>query len=158
MTINTTGIVSNENNKITEAGTYVLKIVKVEEDGFEKYKLSFEGKKALEGGKLSDETYSMLDWLQLSDNLIWKVARIRDALKSPEIFDLNDWVNRYVVAVIEMNTYNDKTNPQFKQLKYSSFNDNMPPIQEAKSEQSVDANVQPENAPTIDVDSDSIPF
>ena len=121
-------------------------------------KLTFEGKKILPDGKLSDELYSMLDWLQTSENLIWKVARLRDAIKSPEVFDLNDWMGRYVVATVEMNTYNEKTNPQFKNLSYSSFNDKMPPIPSAKEEsnQSASQPVQSEN-PSEDI-SEEIPF
>ena len=156
MIINTTGVVADEKNIISEAGNYILKLGKIEEDGYEKWKLHFEGKKVLEGGKLSEDSYSMMEFISLAQNVLFKVARLRDALKSPEVFDLNDWMNRYVVAVVEMNTYNDKTNPQFKKLSYSAFNDNMPPIPEAKSEQNVDANRQPQ--PTIGLDSDSIPF
>ena len=130
--INTVGVVASETNTISKAGDYLLKITKVELDGYdnesnEKFKLHFEGK-AIIDGKYSDDTYTMIDWLEQREKMLWKVARLRDALHSPEVFELEDWVGRYVLATIEMREYNGKKNPNIKKLQYSKANDKLPPI------------------------------
>ena len=160
---NTKGMVAEQKNIISEAGNYVLKIVKIEQDGYDsnsnpKVKISFEGKKVVDG-KLSQELYTMMDWYTTEEKLSWKIARLRDSLKAPEVFDFDDLLNRYVVAVVEMNTYNNKTNPQFKSLSYSKLNDNLPPIPEAKQGSNESQGVDvPADVPEVDVIESEIPF
>ena len=160
MVFNTKGVEANKIEMVTKAGNYLFKIVDIIEDGYDangnpKAKVKFEGKEIVDG-KLKDEIQVMFEWYEATEKMAWKLAILRDALKSPEVFDMNDWLNRYVVAVVEMNTYNGKTNPRFKKLQYSKLNDNLPPIPEAKQ-----GNNEPEvvvEMPDLGLLDDEIPF
>jgi hypothetical protein len=96
----------------------------------------------------------MIDWLEQREKMLWKVARLRDALHSPEIFELEDWVGRYVLATIEMREYNGKTNPNIKKLQYSKANDKLAPIPDRAQNTG-----EPTNGSVADEDLDDImPF
>ena len=153
MIINTTGMTANEVNIINKNGDYLLKLIKIEPAEYGKLKLHFEGAEIVEG-KVQSDIVSMIEFCD-TDKQIFKIVRLRDAFKSPELFNLDDWLNRYVVARVEMQEYNGKTSPNFKKLQYSSHNDKLPPIPEAKQEQSVGNDMA---NPSVEITEDSIPF
>lgn len=166
MKINSTNYKQNETNFITENGNYLLKLTKWETDGYsqngeEKIKVSCEGKKILEDGKL-EGAYSFNYNMYNGERAGFTIAMLRDALKSPKVFELNDWMNRYVIAVVEMeNADNGKSYPKVKRFEYSKINDKLPPFQEIKqgvsqfeSESVSKANTPPE----IDINEDDLPF
>ena len=88
------------------------------------------------------------------------IAMLRDALQSPKIFDLDEWMGRTVIATIAMEAGNDGKNyAKVKKFDYSKFNDKLPPIKgnEGKSSEPKSQSVQKEH-PTFEVVEDEIPF
>ena len=76
------------------------------------------------------------------------------ALKAPECYDINDFIGRYVIADIKSRNYkkNDgSTGVSYgaKSWEYSTHNDKLPPIPEAK---------QNADDGTPDISEDEIPF
>ena len=167
MKCNTTGKVAEPPKKyITEAGKYVFKIEKFEDDGYtnggeQKLKAHYVAQRIImvEGkATLSEDVYTMTENnLSMDENLAWLVLRIRDALKSPENFDTEDWVGRFLIADIYMREHGDKKYATVSGYSYSKQNDKLPPIPEAKSAEDVVAEVVTDIS-VGDIDEDEIPF
>jgi len=142
MVVNTRGVEVKDTNYITEAGHYVFKIDKFEEDGYNKFKLIFIGNKMLVvDGKatLSDEIYTHTENYSLEDNMLWKIKRLEIALNAPEVYDVNNFIGRFVRADVTMKAgYTDpsKFYSNVSKWVYSKQNDALPPIPEAQEEQS----------------------
>jgi|FLOH01.1.fsa_nt_gi hypothetical protein len=176
MKIDTTGVVATPPAVyIKEAGVYVMKIVELKPDGYsqngnENVKVVFDCQKVLmNDGKhtLDSVIYKHEEKYCADQNLIWKVAILRDALRAPESFDFDNIVGYSVIADIYMREHNGKYYGNIGGLSYSKANDKLAPIPEAKEEyqptyheeQKRNA-YQPQKPLPIDedLDTDSIPF
>lgn len=135
---------------ITESGTYRLKIVKHEMDGYtqegnEKNKYTFEANKVvMKDGKpaLSEITYSTNAVYTLDEKQEWVFMNLADAIKISTAFNPCDLVGYYVMADVEMKKGNtsDKLFPNINpySYKYSKMNDNLPPVPAASSEDALE--------------------
>ena len=166
---NTKGVVANEKSFIEKEGTYLFKIVKVVEDGSYSnggnpyVKMDFECKQIVTGsnGKAKldeDNLYMFSEKFCTDENQLFKVARLRDALKAPEVFTLESTVGYSVIGSITKREYNNKNYAQIKKLGYSKANDNLPPIPEAKEQQNNTQDVPETPVVEVDVNQDEIPF
>jgi len=163
MIINTTGVKANEKLYIEKAGTFLMEIVKVHENGeFSKMgnpvtQVDFECKEIItkDGASVLDENnlYSYSEKYTADENLLWKVAMLRDALEAPEIFDLNDTVGFFVIGSFGTREYNSKIYGQLKRLMKSKKNGDKKVPSPKVEEQS-----NYTDAPAIEVDETVIPF
>ena len=162
MQINSTEYKSSELNYIRENGNYLLKLIKWEQDGYSaggelKIKVTCEAKKITDDGKLDGSynfDYPMYDGVKAG----FTIARLRDALQSPQVFNLDDWMNRFVIATISMEeSSNGKSYAQVKAFQYSKFNDKLPPFQEIKAQPSESKSESVSN-PSEDMTEDELPF
>lgn len=161
MIINTKGVELNENVYVNKDGKFLFRIEKFEEDGFTnagdaKFKLHFKGVEV--GSK--EPTYIHSETFNIGQSLLWRIKQLEVALKAPEIYDINDFVKRYVIANIKQETYekNDGsvgTSYKVKSWEYSSFNDKLDPIPEAKPNENNGTN---ESSQAEDISEDQIPF
>lgn len=163
MIINTKGIELSENVYVNKEGKFLFKIEKFEEDGFTnngdaRFKLHFKGVEA--GTK--EPVYLHSEQFNIGQASLWRIKQVEVALKAPEVYDINDFVGRYIIANIKSESYTKKdgtagTAYKVKSWEYSSFNDKLPPILEAKSDTNNGAN-ESIQTPTIEIDEDEIPF
>lgn len=161
MIINTKGVELNENVYVNKDGKFLFRIEKFEEDGFTnagdaKFKLHFKGVEV--GSK--EPTYIHSETFNIGQSSLWRIKQLEVALKAPEIYDINDFVKRYVIANIKQETYkkNDGsvgTSYKVKSWEYSSFNDKLDPIPEAKPNENNGTN---ESSQAEDISEDQIPF
>lgn len=161
MIINTKGVELNENVYVNKDGKFLFRIEKFEEDGFTnagdaKFKLHFKGVEV--GSK--EPTYIHSETFNIGQSSLWRIKQLEVALKAPEIYDINDFVKRYVIANIKQETYkkNDGsvgTSYKVKSWEYSSFNDKLDPIPEAKQNENNGTN---ESSQAEDISEDQIPF
>lgn len=161
MIINTKGVELNENIYVNKDGKFLFKIEKFEEDGFTnngdaRFKLHFKGVEA--GTK--EPIYSHNEQLNIGQSSLWRIKQVEVALKAPEIYDINNFVGRYIVANIKSESYTKKdgtvgTAYKVKSWEYSSFNDKLPPIPEAipNEDNGIVGSVQVE-----DISEDECPF
>lgn len=167
MVINSTNYKADERKFITTEGNYLLKLVKWETDGYTqngdlKFKIACEAGKITESGKIEGSysfNYQMLD----GEKTGFTIARLRDAIKSPAVFNLDDWIGRYVYASIFMEMGSDgKMYPKVSSFEYSKFNDKKNPIQEAVegNDKPSGSNVEEASAPnpSVDINPEEIPF
>ena len=163
MIINTRNVELNENVYVNKEGKFLFKIEKFEEDGFTnagdaRFKLHFKGVEA--GTK--EPIFMHNEQFNIGQTSLWRIKQVEVALKAPEIYDINDFVGRYIIANIKSESYTKKdgtagTAYKVKSWEYSTFNDKMLPIPEAKSDENngVNKSVQ---APAVEIDEDEIPF
>jgi len=161
MIIDTRGIELNENNYINKAGKFLLKIEKwelgaLDKTGADTFKIFFKG---VEVGT-KDPVYMHTEYFSTASNVLWRLKMLEVAIKSPEVYDIDDWVGRYVIASVEPNTYTkadgtSATSYQCKRYEYCTHNDKLPPIPEAKPNTNDDNGF---NTADVDVDEDEIPF
>lgn len=161
MIINTKGIELNENVYVNKEGKFLFRIEKFEEDGFTnagdaKFKLHFKGVEA--GTK--EPTFMHSETFNIGQSSLWRIKQLEVALNAPEIYDINDFVKRYVVANIKQENFTKKDGTsgvsyKVKSWEYSKHNDALPPIPEAKQDEDngIDGTVQ-----TEDIDDSEIPF
>lgn len=161
MIIDTRNIELNENVYVNKEGKFLFRIEKFEEDGFTnagdaKFKLHFKGVEA--GTK--EPTFMHSETFNIGQSSLWRIKQVEVALKAPEVYDINDFVGRYIIANIKSESYTKKdgtagTAYKVKSWEYSSFNDKLPPIPEAKQDENngIDGTVQ-----TEDIDDSEIPF
>ena len=167
MIISTVGIELNENVYVNKEGKFLFRIEKFEEDGFTnagdaKFKLHFKG---VEVGT-KEPTFMHSETFNIGQSSLWRIKQLEVALNAPEIYDINDFVKRYVIANIKQETYkkNDGTagiSHKVKSWEYSTLNDKMPPIPEAKQNEDNGINEsvkQKSKIPEIDINDDEIPF
>ena len=150
MIINTKGVELNENVYVNKEGKFLFKIEKFEEDGFTnagdaRFKLHFKGVEA--GTK--EPIFMHNEQFNIGQTSLWRIKQVEVALKAPEIYDINDFVGRYIIANIKSESYTKKdgaagTAYKVKSWEYSTFNNKMLPIPEAKSDEknSVSENMQ----------------
>lgn len=118
MRINTTGVELTEpKNYINTAGEFILKITGWDSDGFtpegrEKFKISF----IAHTGELHTERFS------LNDNMLWKIKRLEVAIGAPEIYEIDDFVGRYVKAEFKTRVREGKTYADVKEWKEADQN------------------------------------
>jgi len=161
---NVKGVELNQTEYIKEAGTYRLKVEKVEIDGYDNQgdevpKLTFSCLKIIkkDGKPALDESivYTHSESYSGNENILWKSKVLQDAMKAPEVFDFNDLVGRFVMAEIGMREHNGKEYSQVKKMFYSKANDSLGAIKEptiqAPQQQSYEV-------PVIDIDESEIPF
>ena len=163
MIINTKGVELNENVYVNKDGKFLFRIEKFEEDGFTnagdaKFKLHFKGVEV--GSK--EPTYIHSETFNIGQSSLWRIKQLEVALKAPEIYDINDFVKRYVIANIKQETYkkNDGsvgTSYKVKSWEYSSFNDKLDPIPEAKPNENNGTNGN-SKTPEIEINDEDIPF
>jgi hypothetical protein len=110
---------------IKKEGIYVLKISEIKPDGFaadgsgaEKFKIIF---------KASSGEQHMENFI-LKPDMLWKIKVIEKAIKAPEVYDINDFIGRYVTATIKERTYNGKQYFDIKEYAECALNDKLPPI------------------------------
>lgn len=163
MIINTKGIELNENVYVNKEGKFLFKIEKFEEDGFTnagdaRFKLHFKGVEA--GTK--EPIFMHSEQFNIGQTSLWRIKQVEVALKAPEVYDINDFVGRYINANIKSEAYTKKdgtagTTHKVKSWEYSDINDKkkLPPIPEAKSDENNGIN---EPLQVEDIDEDSIPF
>lgn len=159
MTIDTRGIEINELQFINQVGKYLLKITKWEKDGFDangndRFKIFFEG--VVAGTK--EPKYLHSERFSVAQNMLWKIKQLEVALQSPEVYHLDSWVGRWVIANVAEETYTKNDGSQGKSYKvksweYSKINDKLDPIPEAKQDKNNDTNVA-----EVDVSDDECPF
>jgi hypothetical protein len=163
MIISTVGIELNENVYVNKEGKFLFRIEKFEEDGFTnagdaKFKLHFKG---VEVGT-KEPVYLHNEQFNIGQSSLWRIKQVEVALKAPETYDINDFVKRYVITNIKQETYkkNDGsigTSYKVKSWEYSSFNDKLPPIPEAKSDENNGTNGN-SKTPEIEINDEDIPF
>ena len=163
MIVNTTGVVASEKQYIEKAGTFLMEIEKVSEDGtFSKMgnpytKIDFKCREIItkDGASALDEDnlYSYSEKYCVDENQLFKVAMLRDALEAPEIFDLNDTVGFFVIGSFGTREYNSKIYGQLKRLMKSKKNGDkkVPSPKVTEQQNSVDA-------PADEISPDEIPF
>lgn len=161
MIINTKGIELNESVFVNKEGKFLFRIEKFEEDGFTnagdaKFKLHFKG---VEVGT-KEPVYLHNEQFNIGQSSLWRIKQVEVALKAPEVYDINDFVGRYIIANIKQENYTKKdgsngTSHKVKSWEYSTLNDKMPPIPEAKQDENngIDGTAQ-----TEDIDDSEIPF
>lgn len=167
MIISTVGIELNEGVFVKKEGKFLFRIEKFEEDGFTnagdaKFKLHFKG---VEVGT-KEPIYLHSEQFNIGQKSLWKIKQLEVALKSPEIYDVNSWVGSYVIANIKQDTYIKQDGTQGVSYKaasweYSTRNDRLLPIPEAKQDEDngVNESIKPSSKiPKIDIDKDEIPF
>lgn len=114
---------------------YTLKVVSIEADGYnddgdERYKMTFKDAQS----QMISDSFTVAP----EGKTTWKLKRIAIAMKAPDKLDLNDLVNRYIIAIVGGYTgKNGKDYAQIDSVEYSPNNDKLPPIPEAKSEEEV---------------------
>ena len=162
MIINTKGIELNENVYVNKEGKFLFRIEKFEEDGFTnagdaRFKLHFKGVEA--GTK--EPIFMHSEQFNIGQTSLWRIKQVEVALKAPEVYDINDFVGRYIIANIKSESYTKKdgtagTAYKVKSWEYSTFNDKMLPIPEAKSDENngVNESMQVE----VMIDDDICPF
>lgn len=160
MIIDTRNVELNENVYVNKEGKFLFKIEKFEEDGFTnagdaRFKLLFKGVEA--GTK--EPIFIHSEQFNIGQTSLWRIKLVEVALKAPEVYDINDFVGRYIIANIKSESYTKKdgtagTAYKVKSWEYSSFNDKMPPIPEAKPYENNGVN---ESIQAEDID-DIIPF
>ena len=147
-------------NRIEKAGQYIFKIEKFEEDGFTqngdpKFKFEFKG---VQSGT-QEPMYTHTEMFNIGENSLWRIKELEIALKAPSIYEVQDFVGRYVNVVIEPRTYvkNGQTKTAYgvKSWSYNKKNDTLTPIPEAKQDANDDT---AESIPTIEIDDSVIPF
>jgi len=168
MIIDTSKVEMNENNWLDKEGRFTFKIEKFEEDGFVasgddagavKFKLYFKGKEAG-----NDKLYSHSEMFNVGQKSLWRIKELEIALKAPDVYDIEDFIGRYVIVNIVSRNYpkNDGTQGtafNVKSWEYSKLNDAMPSIPKAKQDTNNDTAQSYETSiPTIDIDNDEIPF
>ena len=161
MIISTVGIELNENVYVNKEGKFLFRIEKFEEDGFTnagdaKFKLHFKG---VEVGT-KEPVYIHSETFNIGQSSLWRIKQLEVALKAPEIYDINDFVKRYAIANIKQETYkkNDGSTGTLYKVKsweYSTLNNKMPPIPEAKQDENNGANV---SAKVEEVTDEECPF
>lgn len=163
MIINTKNVELNENVYINKEGKFLFKIEKFEEDGFTnsgdiRFKLMFKG---VEVGT-KEPVYIHSETFNVGQSSLWRIKQLEVAIKAPEVYDINDFIGRFVIANIKSESYTKKdgtngTVYKVKSWEYSTFNDKMPPIPEAQSNESDGAAVVTQT-PVIEINEDEIPF
>ena len=124
--VNTKGIEINPPaDWIKAAGTYTLKITEVKPDGynadgFQKIKMFFKSS--------AGEQHS--EMIVLSPAALWKLKQIEIAIGAPEVYDLNNFVGRYVIADIKGRIHKDKEYFDIKTFSPCPLNDKLPKIPE----------------------------
>lgn len=160
MIISTVGIELNESVFVNKEGKFLFRIEKFEEDGFTnagdaKFKLHFKG---VEVGT-KEPVYLHNEQFNIGQSSLWRIKQVEVALKAPEIYDINDFVGRYIIANIKQEKYTKRDGTsgiahKVKSWDYSTLNDKMPPIPEAKQDENNGINV----AEVDDIDDSEIPF
>lgn len=148
---------------IFKEGKYLFKIVGWEEKGFSKdgdamFVINLQG---IEIGK-KDIKYSHNELYNIGALSLIHLKKLEVALKSPEVYNLDDWKDRFVIANIEKNgkrEYNGKLYDRFSvaSWEYSDYNNKLAPIPEAKEEDN-DAIPVAKSEPVIEISDDDIPF
>ena len=167
MIISTVGIELNENVFVNKEGKFLFRIEKFEEDGFTnagdaKFKLHFKG---VEVGT-KEPTFVHSETFNIGQSSLWRIKQLEVALNAPEIYDINDFVKRYVVANIKQENFTKKDGTpgigyKVKSWEYSKHNDSLSPIPEAKQDEDngIDESIkQKSKIHEIDIDEDEIPF
>lgn len=167
MIINTKGVELYENTYVNKEGIFLFRIEKFEEDGFTnagdaRFKLHFKG---VEVGT-KEPIYLYSEQFNIGQKSLWKIKQLEVALKSPEIYDVNSWVGSYVFANIKQDTHIKQDGTQgvsykVASWKYSTHNDKLLPIPEAKQDEDNGVNESIKSSskiPEIDIDEDEIPF
>ena len=156
MVINTKGVEVSENIYVNKAGKFLFKIEKWEIDGMDSggndaFKIFFKGVEA----NTKEPMYLHSERFTTGQNALWKVKQLEIALKSPEVYELDSWIGRYVFANIVQENYTRKDGSsaishKVKSWEYSTANDKLAPIPEARENSN--------DGPVIDIDEDEIPF
>ena len=145
---------------VKKAGAYTFKLEKLELDGFndhgdQKFKIFMKCKNP----ENANEFLSHIENFSLTQNVLWKIKQLEVALKSPETYDIEHWMGRYVTGNVTMREYNGKEYAQIVSYEYSALNDKLDPIPKADANaNNASSESVPENVPEIDIDSDEIPF
>jgi hypothetical protein len=168
MKINTKGVEATAPMEyIKEAGKYLFKIVGLEQDGYstqgnEKVKVVFECKQIVMKDNTPALGTAILKHNEVycaDDNLVWKVAILRDALRAPECFDFNNLIGYSVIADVYMKEYNSKFYANVSTLAYSKANDALGVIPEDVEEEiQAPASYAPVETAPIEIEEEELPF
>ncbi len=163
MIVDTRGIEVNETTYINKVGTFLFRIEKFEETGYTqngdaKFDLHFKG---VEQGTKAP-VYMHREMFSVGEKSLWKIKLLERGLNAPEVYDINDFVGRYVLATIISESYTKKdgttgTGYKVNQWGYSSLNDSKDAIPTASVEQNTSI-AQPMEVVVEEVDESSIPF
>ena len=159
LTISTVGVELHDSSYINKEGKFWFKLEKWELDGFtqagdEKFKIHFKGVEA--GTK--EPIYTHTEMFNIGQRSLWRIKQLEVALKSPEIFDIDDWMGRYIIANVNAEQYqkddgSTKTAYKVKSWDYCSQNDKLPPIPQKEQNQDSGSQVNID-----EVNDDEIPF
>ena len=99
MIIDTRNVELSENNFLNKEGNFLFRIEKFEEDGFtnngdHRFKLHFKG---IEVG-IKEPVYIHSEQFNIGAKSLWRIKQLEVALKAPEIYDINNFIGRYVIA------------------------------------------------------------
>jgi len=160
MIINTKGIEVSEAVFLNKTGAFLFKIEKFEEDGYTnagdaKFKLHFKG---VEKGT-KEPMFLHQEMFSIGEKSLWKIKLLENGLHAPEIYDINDFIGRWVIGNVIEDKYTKKDGTagiayKVNQWSYSTLNDKMPPIPEATQEQSSSDGIPVE----IEIEESDIPF
>ena len=164
MIIDTRNTTVSETIFINKVGTFLFRIEKLEENGYTQagdamFNLHFKG---VEQGTKTP-VYLHREMFSVGTKSLWKIKLLEQGIKAPEVYDINDFVGRYVLATIISETYTKKDGTQgtgykVNQWGYSSLNDSREPIPTATVEQDT-GTAQPMEIVIEDVDGNQeIPF
>lgn len=108
------------NNRLSRTGTYAFKVLKAEEGDNENIVMDFEVTSDKQNGKTVREYFS------LQPQALWKLANLMTALgiEIPEDeadLDLEEFVDKEFVGVVDTHDYNDKT--YYRITEYMSVED-----------------------------------
>lgn len=141
MIISTVGIELNENVYVNKEGKFLFRIEKFEEDGFTnagdaRFKLHFKGVEV--GAK--EPVYLHNEQFNIGQSSLFRIKQVEVALKAPEVYDINNFVGRYIIANIKQENFTKKDGTpgiryKVKRWEYSTLNDKMLPIPEAKQDE-----------------------
>ena len=134
MIINTKGIeVKDSVDFINKSGIFLGKITKWALDGHNnngdlKFKIFFQ---CVENGT-TEPFYMHSEAFSVASNMLWKIKMLETAIKAPEIYNLDDFVGRYVIMNIKEEKYENSTKSgvsyKIRKYEYSPLNDRLEPI------------------------------
>jgi len=160
MIIDLNGVEVEDRRYIKQPGQYILKVVEVIEDGRSK-----NGNQILKIKFVDKNGQIIYDEIVLTQNSLWRLKLVTDALQMPAVVDTQKMVGRYVIGHVELENYTNnagqqKTKAVIKQYEKSKLTKPMEEMPDAS--QAVKFNEVPvvhdNNYPTPDITDDEILF
>lgn len=130
MIVNNKGIsAENPNEFIKDAGTYTLKVISIEEDGY-----TDEGAEKIRVAMRDNKGRNYGERLDTGGKFAWKFRQFCDAFKAPDGFDTDHLIGRYIVISMVINAKGYLNSTKFD---YAVQNDKLEPIPSADEAQAI---------------------